>query len=129
MFKNLSSGTKISITRSIKTSFEQYMASIQWEEDKFNIENFIQSWRSYITEHASWYKNLDEQTKNDPEFHQELALKINETIEKVLSEDPSADQIEALEEIQKAQGTDYDFSCKAEAKYLLEKLVVSSKKK
>jgi hypothetical protein len=129
MFKNLSSGTKISITRSIKTSFEQYMASIQWEEDKFAIEDFIQSWRSYITEHASWYKNLDEQTKNDPEFHQELALKINEIIDKVLSEEPSEVQIQSLEEIQKKNGTDYDFSCKAEAKYLLDKFEASSKKK
>jgi hypothetical protein len=129
MLKNLTSGTKISITRSIKTSFEQYMTSIQWEEDKFNIEDFIQSWRSYITEHASWYKNLDEQTKNDPEFHQELALKINKTIEKVLSEEPSEDQIQSLEELQKEKGTDFDFSCKAEAKYLLDKLEVSSKKK
>jgi hypothetical protein len=129
MLKNFSSGTKISITRSIKTSFEQYMASIQWKEDKFNIEDFILNWRSYITEHASWYKNLDETTKNDPEFHQDLALKINETIERVLSEAPSEDQINTLEGIQKKQGTDYDFSCKAEAKYLLDKLDAYSKKK
>jgi hypothetical protein len=129
MIKNFSSGTKISITRSIKTSFEQYMSKIEWIEDKFNIEEFIQNWRSYITENASWYKNLDEQTKNDPVFHQDLALKINETIEKVLSEEPSEEQISAIEELQHAQGTDYDFSCKAEAKYLLEKLKGHSKKK
>ena len=128
MLKNLSSGTKISITRSIKTSFEHYMASIQWEEDKFHIEDFIKSWRSYITENASWYKSLAEEIKNDPEFHQDLALKINQTIEKVLSETPTEDQIKEIEELQQGQGTDYDFSCKAEARFLLEKLENSSKK-
>ncbi|MFL8937757.1 hypothetical protein ACKA06_13260 [Rossellomorea oryzaecorticis] len=128
MLKNLPSGTKISITRSIKTSFEHYMASIQWEEDKFDIEDFIKDWRSYITENASWYKSLDEEIKNDPEFHQDLALKINQTIEKVLSETPTEDQIKEIEELQQGQGTDYDFSCKAEARFLLEKLENSSKK-
>jgi hypothetical protein len=128
MLKNLSSGTKISITRSIKTSFEHYMSSIQWKEEKFHIEDFIQSWRTYITEHASWYKNLDEQTKNAPVFHQDLALKINDTIEKVLSEVPSEEQIKGIEELQQSQGTDYDFSCKAEANYLLEKLRINFKK-
>ncbi|MBW3110340.1 hypothetical protein KYJ26_00590 [Bacillus sp. MCCB 382] len=122
MLKNLSSGTKISITRSIKTSFEQYMASIQWQEDKFDIQDFISSWRTYINEHASWYKNLSDETKNDDEFHQELALKINETMEKILSEEPTSEQIDMLENLQKQSGTDYDYSCKLEAKYLIERL-------
>ena len=85
MLKNLQSGTKISITRSIKTSFENYMASIQWQEDKFEIQDFIAAWRAYINEQASWYKNLSEDIKNDERFHQELALKINETLAKILS--------------------------------------------
>jgi hypothetical protein len=122
MLKNLSSGTKISITRSIKTSFEQYMASIQWQENKFDIQDFISAWRSYINEYASWYKNLSDETKNDVEFHQELALKINETIEKILSEKPTPEQIETLENLQEQSGTDYDYSCKLEAKYLIELL-------
>lgn len=122
MLKNLSSGTKISITRSIKTSFEQYMASIQWKEDKFDIQSFIVAWRSYINEHASWYKNLDEEIKYNEQFHEELAVKINETIEKILSEEPSAQQIAKLEELQERSGTDIDYACKLEAKYLIDKL-------
>ncbi|WP_061808928.1 hypothetical protein [Rossellomorea vietnamensis] len=122
MLKNLSSGTKISITRSIKTSFEQYMSSIQWKEDKFDIQNFIVAWRIYINEHASWYKNLDKEIKNNEQFHEELAVKINETIAKVLSEEPSAQQIAKLEELQEKSGTDIDYACKLEAKYLIDKL-------
>lgn len=122
MLKNLSSGTKISITRSIKTSFEQYMASIQWKEDKFDIQSFIVAWRSYINEHASWYKNLDEEIKYNEQFHEELAVKINETIERILSEEPSAQQIAKLEELQERSGTDIDYACKLEAKYLIDKL-------
>jgi hypothetical protein len=125
MLKNLSSGTKISITRSIKTSFEQYMASIQWQESKFEIQDFIVAWRSYINEHASWYKNLSEEIKHNEEFHEELAVKINETIAKILSEEPSTQQIAKLEVLQEKSGTDIDYSCKLEAKYLIDKLEVN----
>ncbi|MGM0842351.1 MAG: hypothetical protein ACQEWE_16560 [Bacillota bacterium] len=120
MLKNLPSGTKISITRSIKTSFQQYMASIQWQENKYDIRDFIAAWRSYINENASWYKNLSDETKNNVEFHQELAVKINETIAKILSEEPTEKQVGKLELLQEQSGTDYDYSCKLEAKYLIE---------
>ena len=98
------------------------MASIQWQEDKFDIQDFISAWRTYINEHASWYKNLSDEIKNDDEFHQELALKINETMEKILSEKPTLEQIETLENLQAKSGTEFDYSCKLEAKYLMDKL-------
>ncbi|PFA68218.1 hypothetical protein CN378_08955 [Bacillus sp. AFS015802] len=129
MLKNLSSGTKISITRSIKTSFEQYMASIQWDEKKYDIQEFIAAWRTYINEHASWYINLDEETKNDPQFHQELAIKINETIEKILSEEPSEDQIESIHHLEQQLEVDLTYSCKLEAKFVQDKLKLMTQEK
>lgn len=54
MYKGLSSGVKISITRSISTSFESYLASIGWDEDKFSMEDFVASWQKYFTENAAW---------------------------------------------------------------------------
>ena len=56
MYKQLSSGVKISITRSISTSFESYLASISWEEDKFSMEDFMASWQKYFTESAAWFE-------------------------------------------------------------------------
>ncbi len=129
MFKDLNSGTKISITRSIKTAFEQYMTNIEWDEKKYNLQDFIEEWRTYINENASWYKDLSVETKNDTGFHQDLATKINETIEKVLTEEPTEDQINQIDQLQNELKTDYDFSCKAEAKYLLDKLENERKKK
>jgi hypothetical protein len=129
MLNQLSSGTKISITRSIKTAFEHYMAKIDWHEDKYSILDFIEEWRKYINENASWYNNLDEKTKNDPQFHQDLAVKINETIEKLLSEEPTEEQINLIDSLQEELGTDVSYSCKTEAKYLFEKLEVARKKK
>jgi hypothetical protein len=128
MFNQLSSGTKISITRSIKTAFEQYMAKISWDEDKYELQDFVQLWRTYINESASWFNNLDDQIKNDPIFHEELAVKINETIEKILSEPPTEEQMNEIDSLQKDLGTDYDYSCKVEAKFLLDKLQGMAKK-
>ncbi|RLQ94763.1 hypothetical protein [Falsibacillus albus] len=129
MFKGLSQGVKISITRSISTAFEQYMSRIEWAEDRFNLQDFIQDWKEYIHTNSSWYGKIDEQTKNDPVFHQELANKINETIEKILSEEPTKEQIEEIEELQSQSGKEFSYSCKAEAKYVAEQLNEELKKK
>ncbi|WP_456273079.1 hypothetical protein [Bacillus sp. AK031] len=119
MIKNLPQGMKISISRSITTAFESYMEEIHWNEDKFDLAEFARTWREYITNNASWYKQLSDQEKNDPAFHEDLAKKINEIIEKILSEKPSEQQIEEIEELQKQLNTDYPYSCKAEARYVL----------
>ncbi len=123
MFKNLPQGTKISITRSIQKAFEQYMSGIEWNEDKYNIEEFIRTWRNYIEDHASWFERLSREEKANPLFHQELADKINQTIEKILSEEPTNEQINQLNALLEEKGKeDITYSSKAEAKYWLEKL-------
>lgn len=129
MFKDLSPGIKISITRSITTSFEQYMSNIGWSESKFNLQHFVNEWREYITNHSSWYDKVSDEMKSNFAFHEELAVKINETIDKILSEEPTKDQINEIEQLQAEVGKEYDFSCKAEAKYLIDTLKEELKKK
>lgn len=129
MFKDLSSGIKISITRSITTSFEKYMSEIGWSEHKFSMEKFVEEWRRYITTNASWYDKISDDVKNDTTFHQELADKINETVDKILSEEPTEAQMEEIEKLQEELGEEYDYSCKTEAKYVIERLKNELKKK
>ncbi|CAM5191989.1 Group-specific protein OS=Ureibacillus acetophenoni OX=614649 GN=SAMN05877842_10189 PE=4 SV=1 [Ureibacillus acetophenoni] len=118
MYKELSSGVKISITRSISTSFEAYLASIGWEEDRFSMEDFMKFWQSYFTENAAWYEKIPQDLLINPEFHEEIAQKIDEVIEKILNEEPTEKQIETIEDLQKQLGTNYTYSCKAEAAYI-----------
>lgn len=120
MFKSLSAGTKISITRSITITFENYMKEIQWDENKYSLEDFIVQWRDYITESASWYKNISDATKSDPTFHEELATKINETIAKILSEPPTDNQIKEIAKLEDELGKKLVYSCKAEAAFLID---------
>jgi len=123
MLKNLPQGTKISITRSITLAFKQYMNRIAWNEDKFNPEEFVLEWRDYIEKQSSWFHSLEEKVKQDPLFHEELAQKINEVMKKVLSEPPSPEQMEKIEQlVNELDIEDIDYSCKAEADYYLEHL-------
>ncbi|KAB2332536.1 hypothetical protein [Bacillus mesophilum] len=121
-FKDLSQGIKISVSRSITTSFERYMSNIQWDEEQFDIQRFVSEWQEYIQNHSSWYSQVSDEMKADPEFHQELAAKINEIIEKIFSEKPSDEQMEEIESLQKQTGKEMDYSCKMEAKYVIEQL-------
>ncbi len=97
------------------------MAEIEWKEELFNIENFLQSWRKYIVENAKWYAELSDDVKASSGFHENLALKMNQTISKILSEPPTAEQIEQIEALQKKENRKIDFSCKAEAAFILNK--------
>jgi hypothetical protein len=123
MYKNLPQGTKISITRSIHAAFEQYMGKIEWNEEKYDTEEFIREWRRYIENHASWFERLSNEDKADSTFHEELANKINSTIEKIVNEAPTAEQMERLNALLAEKGLDnVTYSCKAEAKYWIERL-------
>ena len=129
MYKNLSSGVKISISRSISTAFEQYMNSIGWDEKKADIEMFVKEWKEYAEKNASWHEKIDAETKENPQFHQELAEKINQVIEKTLTEVPTEEQMQTIEELQKQSGAkEYNYSCRAEARYVIEQLKKDIKK-
>lgn len=118
MYKDLSPNLKISITRSITQTFEQYMSDIAWSEDKFSIEDFISSWRDYITTKALWYSEIPDGIKQSPKFHEDLAERINEIIARILQDPPSDDQIAAIQMMQEALNTHYEYHCKAEAAYV-----------
>ena len=118
MYKGLSSGVKISITRSISTSFESYLASIGWDEEKFSMEDFVQIWQKYFTENAAWFDKVPQEVLMSTEFHEEIAKKIDEVIARILNEKPTKKQIESIEKMQKQLGTTYTFDCKAEASYV-----------
>ncbi len=122
MKSELTPGVKISITRSITTAFEQYMANIEWSDKLYSLPEFVKEWRIYIENHASWYGKLSHEVKSSPEFHQFLADKINETLEKILSEEPTEEQMKEIEELEKQLGREIDYSCKLEAKYWIDTL-------
>ncbi|WP_338751942.1 hypothetical protein [Bacillus sp. FJAT-52991] len=129
MLSDLSQGIKISITRSITTAFEQYMAQILWDENAYNFKDFMNEWQKYISTSSSWYSKVSDDIKSSPEFHEELAAKINEVVEKIFSEAPTTEQIDTLDQLQKELGTDYDYSYKAEAKFYIDFLTDQLKKK
>ena len=118
MYKQLSSGVKISITRSISTSFEAYLASIGWDEEKFSMEDFMVSWQTYFKDNAAWIDKIPADILLSSEFHAEIAKKMDEVIAKMLNEAPTDKQVEAIAKLQKQLGTDYKFDCKAEAAYV-----------
>jgi hypothetical protein len=123
MFNSLPHGIKISITRSISAAFEQYMKSIQWDEQKYDLEAFVNYWRDYAEKNASWFDKMNEEMKSNPEFHEELAAKINETIEKILTEPPTEEQMKELDRLIQELGIeDIDYTCKTEAKYHIDRL-------
>ncbi|RAS73081.1 hypothetical protein [Priestia endophytica] len=124
MLKDLPQGVKVSITRSITKAFEDYMSEIKWNESQYSSNAFIDQWKTYIRNNASWFKKIDESMKESPEFHQELAVKINETIQKVVTEPPTEEQVAQLERLTKEQGNiNVDYSCKAEARFWIHKFV------
>ena len=105
------------------------MNSIQWNENEANIEQFVQEWREYIMHHASWYEKVDDEVKADPAFHSALAAKINQTIDKILNEVPTEEQMTEIEELQKQVETkEYFYSCRAEARYVIDQLQKEIKK-
>ena len=118
MYKQLSSGVKISITRSISTSFELYLASIGWDEDKFSMEDFMASWQKYFTENAAWFEKVPQEVLMSEDFHTEIAKKMDEVIAKILNEEPTKKQIQAIDKLQEQVGISYTYDCKAEATYV-----------
>lgn len=124
MYKDLSPNLKSSITRSITQTFEQYMEDIGWSESKFNIEDYMASWREYITTKALWYSEVENSIKESPIFHEQIAERINEIINRILDEPPTEQQIASIQMMQEQLNTHHTYDCKAEAAYverLLEK--------
>ena len=122
MYKTLPVGVKSSITRSMTKMFEKYMADIEWKEDLFQLEDFVKTWQDYINSNAQWNEKVPLEVKVSPLFHEEVANKMNQTINKVLTEVPSEEQIARIESMQQSLGTNFSYSCKAEAAFVEKKL-------
>lgn len=118
MYNDLSPNIKSSITRSITQTFEQYMTDIGWNEELYDIEDFVDSWREYITTKALWYTRIPDDIKREPKFHEDLAQRINEVIQRILSEPPSEEQIANIVIMQEKLDTHLQYGCKAEAAYV-----------
>ena len=128
MYKDLSPNLKISITRSITQAFEQYMSDIAWSEDKFRIEDFVSGWQQYITTKALWYSEIPDEIKLNAGFHEELAVRINEVIARILQDPPTDEQIATIQMMQEDLNTHYEYDCKAQAAYvegLLKKIKIN----
>lgn len=122
MYKVLPPGVKSSITRSISKVYESYMADIEWDEDRYELNDFIKAWKDYIETSTTWNEKVPLEVKESPLFHEEVALKMNQTIEKILSEPPTEEQISRIEEKQEAMKTNFDYACRAEAAFVESKL-------
>ncbi|MBS7345011.1 MAG: hypothetical protein KIG60_05075 [Caryophanon sp.] len=122
MYKELSSGIKSSITRSINTSVELYFAEIEWDEERFSMEDLVAFWQSYFQQNAAWYDKVSEDVRASQEFHEVLAEKINESLAKMLEEQPTAEQVATIDALQKERGTNFTYGCKAEATFVEQQL-------
>lgn len=80
-------------------------------------------------ENAAWFDKVPQEVLLSPEFHEEIAQKIDEVIAKILSEKPTKKQIESIEKMQNELGTNYTYGCKAEANYVEQLLKEQLKQK
>ncbi|AQU80289.1 hypothetical protein ACQKDD_10005 [Planococcus kocurii] len=126
MYKSLPPSVKSSITKSISKVFEKYMTQIEWQEEKYQLVDFLAAWKAYIENEAKWYKQVPEETKLAPAFHESIAERINQTIERIVNEPPSEEQVARIEAKQELLHTSYDYACRAEADFIEEKLVKKS---
>lgn len=119
MYKQLPHGVKIGITRSIAASFEKYMKDIEWNEEKFDMQQFVEQWQQYLYTKSTWINKVDDELKGHPDFHQALAMKVNEKINELINEDPTEEQLELLK---KHEVNNIDNFCKLEAEYYIDRL-------
>lgn len=122
MYKSLLPSVKSSITKSISKVFEKYMGQIEWKEERFHLTDFMNTWKTYIENESKWYKQVPDEVKADPQFHESIAEKINQTIDRILTEPPSEEQVARIEARQESLHTSYDYACRAEADFVENKL-------
>ncbi|KIQ93738.1 hypothetical protein LH47_02167 [Anoxybacillus thermarum] len=130
MLKQLSHRMKMNMTLSIKKVFERYMATIGWDETKYDAAELMEQWRHYLYNEATWFSELDDAVKSNPEFHEQLANRINEIIGQLVNEPPTDEQIAEINRLVERLGIeDFPYGCKLEAKYHIERLQQELKKK
>lgn len=130
MLKQLPHRIKMNITLSIKKVFEQYMATIGWDETKYDAAAFMEQWRHYLYNEATWFAELDDTIKTNPHFHEQLADRINEIIDQLVNEPPTDEQLAEINRLVERLGIDdFPYSCRLETKYHIERLQQELKKR
>ncbi|PEW42396.1 hypothetical protein COD90_24785 [Bacillus cereus] len=119
MYKQLPHGVKVGITRSIVASFEKYMKEIEWNEEKFDIQQFVEQWKQYLYTKSTWINKVDDKLKEHPDFHQALAVKVNEKINELINEEPTEEQLKILKD---HEVNNIDDFCKLKAAYYIERI-------
>ncbi|EMA6345187.1 hypothetical protein ACO11K_004070 [Bacillus cytotoxicus] len=122
MYKQLPHGVKIGITRSIVASFEQYMKDIEWNAEKFDMQQFVEQWKQYLYTRSTWLHKVDRELKEHPDFHQALAMRVNEKINELINEEPTEEQ---KEQLKRHNVKHVDEMCRLEAQYHIDRLLVT----
>lgn len=123
MYASLARGTKVSVTSSIKTCFSLYMAGIEWDDEKYDSNDFVKKWLDYSKENAAWYGQIAPEIMADEVFLEQLIAKVNETIKGIIETEPSPEQMEEVDRLVKLlKIDDVDYCCKAEADFQIDRL-------
>lgn len=122
MFHTLAQDVKDRLTQSIAKAFEQYMKEIEWDYNHYDPAYFKKSWWDNIKQ-ASWYKEIDRDILENPQFKAEVNEEMGEIIEKTFKDEPTEEQEKELQDlIKKLNHPDIDYCSKAEVEYYIEKL-------
>ena len=123
MYKELPSGTKRSITLSVKRCFSQFMYEIEWNEHQYDSNAFIKYWIDYSREHAAWFSDVEEKLNHSETFQMELTDKVNGIIQHIFETPPTDDQMEKIERLANEKKVkEPDYCCKLEAEQVIESL-------
>lgn len=121
MLNKLSKDMITSLNRSVSVAFQQYMENIQWDKDQFNIQDFFDEWQGFVYG-SSWYKNISSEMEFSTEFHEQVVAQVSETIGEILDSPVTKSQIREIIALQKELGGEYQYSCNAEAVYVIKTL-------
>lgn len=120
MYKDLSAGTKRSITLSVKRSFSDYMQDINWDDQQYSSDDFIKYWIEYSRNHTSWFPEVETALNRDPAFQQEMTDKVNSIIQQIFETPPTDQQMEDIERLAKKHNVNEpDYCCKLEAEQII----------
>ena len=123
MYKDMSPGTKRSMTLSVKRCFSEYMNKIKWNEDQYDSNDFIQYWLEYSRNKASWFPRVEEKLNQSEAFQKELTDKVNSIIQQIFETPPTDDQMEKIERLANEKKVkEPDYCCKLEAEQVIESL-------
>ena len=83
MYKQLPHGVKMGLHAQLLFLLK-YMKEIEWNEEKFDMQQFVEQWKQYLYTKSTWVNKVDDELKGHPDFHQALAMKVNEKLTSLL---------------------------------------------